>query len=128
MNQNQLLYLLGDFNLPGHIQWFLSKIYDLLFQLNLSQLVNEPTHNQGNILGLIITNNEDIVYNLSVHPQHYQSISSDHFVISFNIDSHANHVPSNMPHVIFDYSRADYPGLINYLLILTLPFVLNYQT
>ena len=122
VNDSKPIILLGDFNFPD-VDWATysgsspkaNKFCDLLFQLNLSQLINEPTHNQGNILDLVITNNEDIVYNLFVHPQHYQPISLDHFVVSFSIDSYLDHVTSNTSKVIFDYSKADYPGLINYL-------------
>ena len=78
-NESKLIILLGDFNHPD-VNWTTysgsshkaNKFCDLLFQFNLSQLVNEPTHNQGKILDLIITNNEDNVYNLFVHPQHHQ--------------------------------------------------------
>ena len=121
VNESSPIILLGDFNLPD-VNWATysgsspksNKCCDLLFQLNLFQLVDEPTHNQGNTLDLIITNNEDIVYNISIHP-HYQPISSDHFIVTLSIKSHADHIPSHTPPVIFDYSKANYPGLINYL-------------
>ena len=75
VNESSPIILLGDFNLPD-VNWATysgsspksNKFCDLLFQLNLFQLVDEPTHNQGNTLDLIITNNEDIVYNISIHP------------------------------------------------------------
>ena len=120
-NESKPIVLLGDFNYPD-VDWATysgsspkaNKFCDLLFQLNLCKLVHKPTHNQGNILDLIITN-EDNVCNLFVHPQHYQPILSDHFVVSFNINSYSDHMPSNTSQVVFDYSKADYPGLINYL-------------
>ena len=84
----------------------------LLFQLNLNQIVNE-THN---ILDLIITNNEDIIDNLNVHPQHFEPIPTDHSVISLTILLPMEHINSpNTTQVIFDYSKANYPGLINFL-------------
>ncbi|XP_065895940.1 uncharacterized protein [Dysidea avara] len=121
VNESSPIILLGDFNLPD-VNWATysgsspksNKFCDLLFQLNLFQLVDEPTHNQGNTLDLIITNNEDIVYNISIHP-YYQPISSDHFIVTLSTKSHADHIPSHTPPVIFDYSKANYLGLINYL-------------
>ena len=120
-NESSPIIFLGDFNLPG-VNWATysgsspksNKFCDLLFQLNLFQLVDEPTYNQGNTLDLIITNNEDIVYNISIHP-HYQPISSDHFIVTLSVKLHADHIPSHTPLVIFDYSKANYLGLINYL-------------
>ena len=44
-----------------------------------------------------------------------QPISSDHFIVSFSVKSHADHMLSYTPQVIFDYSKANHPGLINYL-------------
>ena len=38
-----------------------NKFCDLLFQLNLSQLITQPTHNHNNILVLVITSDEDII-------------------------------------------------------------------
>jgi len=55
------------------------------------------------------------VYNLFVHPLHYQPILSDHFVVSFSVNSYTDYIPSNTSQVTFDYSKADYPGLTNYL-------------
>jgi len=116
------IILLGDFNLPD-VEWATysgsslrsNQFCDLLFQLNLSQLVNEPTHNKGNILDLIITNNDDIVYNVHIYPSVYQPISTDHFVISFCVNSQVHHSSSSDTQVVFDYSKANYPGLIDYL-------------
>ena len=117
------IFLLGDFNFPD-VDWTTlsgsssrsNKFCDLLFQYNLTQIVNEPTHNLGNILDLIITNNKDIIDNLKVHPQHYKPIPADNFVISFTILFPMEHINfSNTTQVIFDYSKANYLGLINFL-------------
>ena len=61
---------------------------------------------------IIAANNEDIVHNVYIHPQKYQSMSS---VMSFTIKSNTDYTTSKIPQVIFDFSKASYPGLINYL-------------
>ena len=88
-----------------------------MFQLNLSQLINEPTHIQGNILDLVFTNNEDLIYDVTVHPYDYQPIPSDHCIISFSVTckSVTKHIPKNTSQFVYDYSKADYNGLNNFL-------------
>ena len=64
--------ILGDFNMPD-ICWSTltgtstasNSFCDLLFELNLSQLVKEPTHCKGNILDLVITN-DNLITDLSI--------------------------------------------------------------
>lgn len=61
------LVIVGDFNYPD-ISWHsltgdsvASKLFcDVVFDGNLSQLVNVPTHAWGNILDLVLTNDEDL--------------------------------------------------------------------
>jgi len=106
-NTNPVI-LLGDFNFPD-VDWCTlsgsssesNKFCDLLFQLNLTQLVDKPTHNLGNILDLIITNNEDIIYDLIIHPQNYKPISTDHFLISFLPSWYLLNTPLPVPHKLF---------------------------
>ena len=91
-NETSKIIVVGDFNFPD-IDWatfcgsssISNKFCDLLFQLNLSQLVTQPTHNHGNILDLVITSDEDIIQDLTVHPCHYQPIPSDLFIMSFSV-------------------------------------------
>ena len=40
---------------------------EIIFDLNLCQLVNEPTHTHSNILDLVLTNNLDNAVDLTVH-------------------------------------------------------------
>ena len=57
------LLILGDVNLPD-VDWenyqgqtdFSSQFCDKIFELNLEQLVNKPTHINGNILDVVLTN------------------------------------------------------------------------
>ena len=63
--------LLGDFNLPG-INWetlsgsnlYENRFLDLLYDIDLFQLIKEPTHIEGNTLDLIATSCPDITYSL----------------------------------------------------------------
>ena len=89
-NTSERLVILGDFNLPD-IQWDLltgttpasEKLCELLFRSGLFQLINEPTLIQGNILDLLLTNIDDSINSLEVHPT--PLLSSDHFYISFRV-------------------------------------------
>lgn len=68
-----MLFLVGDFNMPD-INWHnltsnsptSRQFCDLVFALNLSQLVLNPTHVLGGILDLVITNPPELIENLSV--------------------------------------------------------------
>lgn len=121
-NKASPIILVGDFNFPD-IDWatycgsspISNKFCDLLFQLNLSQLISEPTHNQGNILDLVITSDEDIIQDIIIHPHDYQLVSSDHYTISFGVKLPANYQPTFTPQVIFDYTKANYIDLCNFL-------------
>ena len=72
----------GDFNLP-HIQWpegspangcprdekeMAELLYDFCSEQILTQIVNKPTHYQGNILDLILTNNESLIHEYEIIP------------------------------------------------------------
>ena len=102
--------IVGDFNTPD-INWmsltgsnhFSNSLCDLLFEHNLNQLVNYPTHIKENILDLALTNC-DSVQNVRIFPQQYLPFPTDHFLISF--DFHA-WTPTNAkitPHFVFDFS------------------------
>ena len=91
-HKNLPIIILGDFNTPD-INWDTltgsssqSNLFcDLVFHLNLLQLVDKPTHIQGNTLDLIFTNKEDLIDNVTVQPQEAFCVSSDHFMVSFNL-------------------------------------------
>ena len=87
-----VLQLLGDFNF-NDINWdsldgfspTSTKFCDIIFDLNLTQLINQPTYIAGNILDLILTNFPDSIFNLHVHDTLPLPISSDHYIITFDI-------------------------------------------
>ena len=69
-----LVILMGDFNVPD-INWstlvgsahFSTQFCDLIFDMNLSQLVDSPIHIQESTLDLVLTNIEDSIHSLIVH-------------------------------------------------------------
>lgn len=111
---NKKLIVTGDFNLP-EINWECmsspctrgTKFCDCIFDLNLSQLVIEPTHNLGNTLDLVLSNNPDCTIDLWVDP----STPSDHFLITYSLQSQLQpdkHLGSRR---VPCYHRADLIGL-----------------
>jgi len=89
---------------------------DLVFDVNLVQLVNQPTHSCGNILDLVLTNIEDSIASLSIHPVDFTPIKSDHFSITFSLNANSSLSPPKAPpYCTFNYSKGDYGGLHNHL-------------
>ena len=113
--------ILGDFNTPD-IDWhtltvdsnFSIQLCNLIFQYNYSQVVTSPTHEHGNLLDLVITNNDDIISDVQVHSEG-TFIKSDHYLVSFKLKSILNHKPDSCPITILDYSKANYDGLNQFL-------------
>lgn len=64
------MLILGDFNLPDTnldcLSGFSLQSNLYMFDMNLSQLIRELTHNKGNILDLLITNCPELVENIRV--------------------------------------------------------------
>jgi len=111
---------MGDFNLPD-INWLtlsgstglLNQFCDLVFDSNLLQLFNQPTHICGNILNFILTNCDDHINSLSVHSHNSHLITSDHYLISFDLStvivrSHSDNGPTAY---ICNPAIGDYDGL-----------------
>ena len=79
--------IVGDFNLPD-IKWSslngtsTNSFCDFIFDCNLNQLVDCPTHIKGNILDIVLSNT-NFIQNVSVEPS--QLVTSDHFIVSFII-------------------------------------------
>ena len=88
--------ILGDFSTPD-IDWhtltadsnFSIQLCNLIFQYNYSQVVTSPTHEHGNLLDLVITNNDDIISDVQVHSEG-TFIKSDHYLVSFKLKSILN--------------------------------------
>ena len=111
--QSAPVLLLGDFNSPD-INWSTlagsstvsNNLCEFIFESNLVQLVDLPTHVCGNILDLVLTNSPDHVTNLLVHPPDYQCVTSDHYLITFTITfEHLMSSPNINKVFNFNYQR-----------------------
>ena len=82
--------IVGDFNFPDICWSSLSGtcpqsmlFCDLIFQCNLTQLVDFSTHTKGGVLDLVLTNHNSLVENISSFLS--PSLDSDHFPLSILI-------------------------------------------
>ena len=120
MSSSDQAIIVGDFNIPD-ICWFslhgstsFSKIFcEFVYKYNLTQLITSHTHVKGNVLDLILTNAEDIIYDLNVNPAHLLMFS-DHFLISFCMKYQTPSMQGNKVHCAFDFSKADFDGLLQF--------------
>ena len=116
------IIIIGDFNVPD-ICWsslsgssaFSNSLCEFVYEESLSQLINCPTHIKGNTLDLILTNVENLISNLSVSEPH-PLIPSDHFTLSFDFKFAFPPLTKKSCKYVFDYSKADYECLCDYLL------------
>ena len=109
--------LIGDLNFP-EISWpdpstsveLHRKFIDLfMLELNHSQLVNKPTHKNGNILDLLFTNIPEQIEEVNVMG-YKEACSSDHFGINFKLRYCVS--KKNIPkRKIFNYDKADWKNL-----------------
>ena len=114
--------VVGDFNSPD-IYWpllsasssFFSQLCDLVFDPNLYQCVDQPTHIKGNILDLIITNSIDRISGVTIHQEPFSS--SDPLPISFSLLDIKTYTSHQLrPLNFFNYAKADYHGMCDFLL------------
>ena len=113
------LILMGHFNVPD-INWatlsgssmFSNKLCDLVFQFNLPQLVDQPSHICGSILDLVFTNCESDIF---VHNTNSFDITSDHHQSPSHFLSVPLIPPIRQQDYVFDYSKRDYIGLNQYI-------------
>lgn len=111
--------IVGDFNCPD-ICWstltassdMSCLLCDLVFRYNLTQLVDYPTHNKGNILDLVFVKGE-LVEDIVIGEQ---NLRSDHYSISFKMRAHNDQGGSSKSRIVFDYSKADWDGLCCFLM------------
>ena len=73
-----------------------------MFNSNLTQLVSCPTHVKGNILDLILTSNEESIFDLKVHES---PVKTDHLMLSFHLYINMIKCHSRKSTVVFDYKR-----------------------
>ena len=90
---NDNIVILGDFNALD-IDWltlsadsgFSIHLCNLIFQYNLTQVITSSTHKHGNILDLVITNNEEIISDIPIHSKNDLLIKSDYYPLSCKAD------------------------------------------
>lgn len=119
---NDRVLILGDFNYPD-INWqAMSAVYpasdtfcDFVYDNGLTQLIQDPTHCQGNILDLLLTNSPSSVAGISVSNSNF-TIASDHFPIYFTIEESVRISTNASPKEVYNYSKTDFQGLTDYLL------------
>ena len=110
---------MGDFNTPninwsslcGNLPYSISLGY-FVFDYNLSQVIQIATHTGRNILDIVLTNTLEAVVSFNVAP--FTPLRSDHFAATFRL----SYVPvtSSNAKSLFDYSKADWTGFLEYLL------------
>ena len=91
-----------------------TSLCDFVFDYNLSQVIQIPTHTGGNILDIVLTNTPEAVFNVNVAP--FSPLRSDHFAVTFRLSYYVPVTSSSSAKSLFDYSKADWTGLLEYLL------------
>lgn len=117
------LVLTGDFNIPN-VNWattlsattsFSSLLCDLVFSKNLIQLITHPTHSQGNIINLVLTDSHESLCNITVNATSCHSFS-DHFLVTFCLVSDKRKGINPNSTEFFNYVKGDYCNMESYLL------------
>lgn len=96
----------GDFNLPN-ASWplcipsigasldernMMTTLQELMFENFLHQVVDQPTHRGGNVLDLLMTNNQDAIMEVEVYPT---AVSSHKLIMCRALLSHRTHSGSS---------------------------------
>ena len=122
-NQHKPLIITGDFNLPD-IDWSIltggsavtNELCNTIFELNLLQHNDQPTHIKDNTLDLILSSSADLVHSLKVLPNHQASIQSDYYIITIQPFSRSSRqVKKRSPHYVYNFGLGDYPGLCSHI-------------
>ena len=84
----------------------------ILCLITTSQVIQVPTHTGGNTLDILLTSTPEAVFNTNVVP--FSPLCTDHFVVTFRL----SFVPITSSSSVksFDYSKADWTGLLEFLL------------
>ena len=117
------IIIVGDLNVADAnwdtytgISGFTQDFCEAIFELNLLQLVNQPTHRKGNILDFIFTNQANVT-NISTLPTLPCGFKSDHCIITFDLCS----IPTNedtknlKPYPIYNYDKANWENMNEYI-------------
>ena len=108
--------LIGHFNLEG-VNWdtrittcnLENRFLDTFSDLNLTQLIDKPTHEKGKTLDLLLCDAPQLIS--SIHVQEKDEIcSSDHFGISFLVDINCKRLKSKK-RKMYNFKKADWESL-----------------
>ena len=110
------LILIGDLNMP-HTNWEtgvsgnrIEQLFlDTFNNLSLSQVIEHPTHNKGNILDIVTTDKPEHVHNITVDSGSGFG-GSDHYPIAFRIDLNARRKKSTK-RCILNFKKANWTGI-----------------
>ena len=113
--------IVGDFNFPD-INWSTLvgrspssvAFCDLIFCLNLTQLVDFPTHSSGNTLDLVISDSTELIQNLFSFSS--DLLQSDHFTITFTVSVHNSKKKKPKHPPSYNFKRTDLNALSDFLL------------
>ena len=106
------IIIMGDMNLPHVVPetWkhgitksgissketeMIESIQETVDEFLLEQLVDQPTHEDGNMLDLFFTNNPDILHSISCN----ETIQSDHHIVTFKSTYILSKTSSNTPNL-----------------------------
>jgi hypothetical protein len=113
------LFIIGDFNLPnitlanwetGNCDLPLEQSFLNLFDsIGVTQLVNDPTHEKGNVLDLVLTNSPQSLSSLTIESEN-SFCSSDHMPISFNIKANVRR-KKVIKRKILNFKKANWDAL-----------------
>ena len=124
-HKREKLIIVGDFNFPD-IDWAgdtcnkgenhkASKFLDCLHFNHLHQSIDEPTHHRGTqsptLIDLIITNEDDLVHNISYYPPIGKS---HHSLVYFSIDAVLDK-PVETPVLKYMMNKADFNQMRSYI-------------
>ena len=113
----------GDFNMPD-IDWNSTSapsigsemLCQAIFNRNLCQLINKPTHIKGNTIDLIFSDTPECISDINISEQTY---SSDHYFISILYTAHCHYSASPSKLSLrsdFNWNKADWTGLTDFIL------------
>ena len=119
VNNSTDLLIIGDLNLPD-VDWntysgysTISNAYaEVVYDLNLMQLITSPTHIVGNVLDVILTNC-DYCQNIDIHSNLPPGLSSDHHIITFSIVHYHNKATDSPKHK-YNYAKANWEDMNQY--------------
>ena len=100
------------------ISSFAQTFANLAYDLNLIQLVSEsqPTHCAGNILDMVLTNDEDF-HDVQTLTDLLFGLQSDHFMVLFSIiTQNLKTQTKKVTKIVFNYATGDWENMCHYLL------------